>query len=147
MPNMTGNANVLADRRAFLARGVIVPPAMIMLLSTSLVSPAIAASGGLPTQPPVIGGGGGGSGDDYPGPGPVGGGGGGGSSTTPGPAIGTPYFDSPTGSPVHVQVGAPSAAPTAMPAAHIPGGGGAPPRALRAPRTRIRAIAMAGERG
>ena len=47
-----------ADRRAFLgtAAGVLVPPAMVMLLSTSLSSPAIAASGGA-----VPGAGGGGS--------------------------------------------------------------------------------------
>jgi hypothetical protein len=40
------------DRRSFLgkAAGVMVPPAMVMLLSTSLVSPAIGASGG--TTPP-----------------------------------------------------------------------------------------------
>lgn len=40
--------DVEQDRRAFLgkAAGVLVPPAMVMLLSTSLVSPAIAASGG-----------------------------------------------------------------------------------------------------
>jgi hypothetical protein len=57
---------VAQDRRAFLgaATGVVVPPAMVMLLSTSLVSPAIAASGHgggggetfIPLAIPLIGG-------------------------------------------------------------------------------------------
>jgi hypothetical protein len=52
--------NAEADRRAFLgtAAGILVPPAMVMLLSTSLASPAIAASGGVG----VAGGGSGNSG-------------------------------------------------------------------------------------
>jgi hypothetical protein len=43
------------DRRAFLATAgkfaVVVPPAMTMLLSTTMNSPAIAQSAGAPTTP------------------------------------------------------------------------------------------------
>lgn len=56
---------VARDRRKFLMQaGVVVPPTMVMLLSTSMVSPAIAASGSggdggvgpfLPLAIPIIG--------------------------------------------------------------------------------------------
>ena len=45
------------DRRAFLATAgkfaVVVPPAMTMLLSTTMNSPAIAQSGGAPSAAPA----------------------------------------------------------------------------------------------
>jgi len=45
------------DRRAFLATAgkfaVVVPPAMTMLLSTTMNSPAIAQSGGAPSAAPT----------------------------------------------------------------------------------------------
>ncbi|MET0372905.1 MAG: hypothetical protein ABW128_01455 [Rhizorhabdus sp.] len=136
------------DRRAFLARGIAVPPAMVMLLSTSLASPAIAASGGT-ISPPT--GGGGGPGDNYPGPGPGGGGSGGGGGPSS-PNINYPYFDQPTGvaavPPSGIgPAGGGGAASAPMASSPVAGGGGASPRALAAPKTRVRTIAMAGERG
>lgn len=135
------------DRRAFLARGIAVPPAMVMLLSTSLASPAIAASGGTVGPTPPTGGGGGGP-DTYPGPGPGGGGGGGGGPSSPN--INYPYFNQPAATSSSPPSGfgpVGGGGPAPMAQAAVPGGGGAPPRAVAAPKTRVRKIAMAGERG
>lgn len=56
LPNEPSLVDATTDRRVFLARcgrfAIITPPAVTMLLSTSLSSQAIAKSGGKPPKKP-----------------------------------------------------------------------------------------------